>query len=107
MEQHTAAMTAYILDTVCEDCGQCCSYCPAKIDIPEMLKLYGRCTDRKELLEGLQTLEDSTIQPIDCIECGACTAHCPKKIQVKQIMQELAMLQTSRRKSALCTSKEV
>ncbi|MDO4544400.1 MAG: aldo/keto reductase [Clostridia bacterium] len=74
----------------CTECRYCCDDCPAKINIPEYLKLYNNYK-----LNGwwqLNSLEkvDSEGKPSDCIACGACTAHCPQNIEIPTIMKTIA-----------------
>mgnify|MGYP001044919609 CR=1 FL=1 len=78
----------------CASCGKCSKSCPAHIDISDALGIY------EEYLSGdVRTLEksdgmESSGKPVDCIECGACTAHCPCGLDVKELMRELAMMQS-------------
>lgn len=85
--------TPYLLCAVCSNCQKCAEVCPAGIDIPEALRLYGEhrgdVTALAEKLRGMPAMR----QPLDCIECGACTAHCPQNLDVKGIIRELSMLQ--------------
>ena len=79
---------------LCAACGKCSKSCPAHINISEALGIY------EEYLSGdVRTLEkldgmESSGKPVDCIECGACTAHCPCGLDVKELMRELAMMQS-------------
>ncbi len=74
----------------CTACRYCTSGCPAKINIPEFLKLYNTYkVDGPWALHGMKKVE-SEGQPGDCISCGACTGHCPQNIDVPTLMKELA-----------------
>ncbi len=107
MKQNIEVKKSDILYTVCKECRKCCNYCPAEINIPEMLKLYEICMAEQDVIEEIFDRADSIGQPIDCIECGACSSHCPQKIQVKQVMRKLAMRQSSQRETSLHKVKEV
>ncbi len=78
----------------CTNCGKCKAACPAGIDIPEVIRTYGRY--EKNGRSAKETLPGSA-GPEDCIECGACTSCCPEKIAVKDLMRELAMQQCQHR----------
>lgn len=74
----------------CTACRYCTDGCPAKINIPEVLKVYNAYKlDGPWALMGMRNV-DSEGKPTDCIQCGACTVECPQSISVPEIMQELA-----------------
>ncbi|MCC8023840.1 MAG: aldo/keto reductase [Clostridium sp.] len=75
----------------CTACRYCCENCPAKINIPEYLKVYNASQ-----VEGAWVIGDmlaaitSEGKPADCIGCGSCSGHCPQGIDVPDIMGKLA-----------------
>ncbi len=74
----------------CTACRYCCDGCPARINIPEFLKVYNSFkVDDPGALGGLKKIA-SAGQPGDCIGCGACTSHCPQSIDVPKLMRQLA-----------------
>lgn len=90
--------------TVCSSCKKCVEGCPARIDIPKALKIYGQYkAGNAEVLAELNKMKSHGL-PIDCIECGACSALCPHEIKIRKIMRELAMIQAS---GAMINKQEV
>ena len=82
---------------LCTACGMCSKSCPAQINIPEALGIYKEyLAGDMGILEKLDEME-SPGKPVDCIECGACSAHCPDGMDVKELVRELAMMQSCRR----------
>lgn len=82
---------------LCKACGMCSKSCPAQINIPEALGIYKEyLAGDTGILEKLDEME-SPGKPVDCIECGACSAHCPDGMDVKELIRELAMMQSCRR----------
>lgn len=81
---------------LCKACGMCSKSCPAQINIPEALGIYKEyLAGDMGILEKLDEME-SPGKPVDCIECGACSAHCPDGMDVKELIRELAMMQSCR-----------
>ena len=74
----------------CTACRYCCSGCPAKINIPEYLKLYNAFKVNGFQALGNASAIESEGKPADCLGCGACTGHCPQSIDTPSIMKELA-----------------
>lgn len=76
----------------CTACRYCCDTCPAKINIPEVLRVY----NTYKLQGGWALNQLKEIQtdgrPEDCVGCGACTKHCPQNIDIPAIMAELREL---------------
>ena len=76
---------------LCTACRYCCS-CPAKIDIPEYIKIYNRylagagLADFGYEYEQLQTRVTSTKA---CLLCNKCMERCPQKIEVPVIIKEI------------------
>ena len=82
---------------LCKACGMCSKSCPAQINIPEALGIYKEyLAGDMGILEKLDEME-SPGKPVDCIECGACSANCPDGMDVKELVRELAMMQSCRR----------
>ena len=88
---------AAVMIRSCAACGKCSKSCPAHINISEALKIYGEyLAGDVQILEKLNNMKSSE-KPVDCIECGACSAHCPDGMDVKELVRELAMMQSCRR----------
>lgn len=95
MKKQSDLLASYISYTICSSCGKCTRNCPAQINIPEVLKIYGEYeAGNVKALTHLNKIESYGL-PIDCIECGACSSCCPQGIKIRKIMRELAMIQAS------------
>lgn len=82
---------------LCKECGMCSKNCPAQINISEAFGIYGEyLSGDMGILKKLDEMRSSG-KPVDCIECGACSAHCPNGVDVKELIRELAMMQSCRR----------
>jgi len=76
----------------CTECRYCCGECPARINIPEILRVYNHYqTDGPWALNEMKGVA-SEGKTGDCTACGACAAHCPQGIAIAPIMAELATL---------------
>lgn len=83
-------------DTVpCTACNYCSSYCPQKLNIPNLLKLYN-----EHLFTGggfiapmaLMAIPEER-QPKACISCRKCEAVCPQQIKISDAFADfVAML---------------
>lgn len=92
MEKNTGE--AAVMIRSCAACGKCSKSCPAHINISEATKIYGEyLAGDMQILEKLNNMKSSG-KPVDCIECGACSSHCPNGLDVKELMRELAMMQS-------------
>lgn len=81
--QHAAVAVA------CTGCRYCCPDCPAKLDIPTLIKAYN---DAK--IGGawrLSSLMEFPREkwPTACIGCGSCKKHCPQSFDVPDHMSEM------------------
>lgn len=76
------------LGVPCSGCRYCCNVCPAKLDIPLLIKGYNERQISGETwrIAQLTQLEHS---PRECQQCGLCRQHCPQKIDVPAIMRKL------------------
>ncbi|MCC8140990.1 MAG: aldo/keto reductase [Lachnospiraceae bacterium] len=77
----------------CTACRYCTSYCPQKLDIPTLLKLYndnaltGKAISIPLWMFG-PTPEDKL--PSACIGCRSCEAVCPQEIKISEVMARMA-----------------
>ena len=81
--QHAAVAVA------CTGCRYCCPGCPAKLDIPTLIKVYN---DAK--IGGAWRLSNLMAFPREkwpsaCVGCGSCTRHCPQSFEIPAYMGEM------------------
>ncbi len=71
----------------CTSCRYCTSYCPNKLDIPELINIYNQnivfvnSIDKSKLT--------GTKDPNLCVACGACERVCPQGIKISEMMRKL------------------
>lgn len=77
------------LGVPCSYCRYCCASCPAKLDIPLLIKGYN---EHKVSGETWRVAELSRLRrgPEACLQCGLCAKHCPQKIDIPRVMKSLA-----------------
>lgn len=80
------------LGVPCSGCRYCCEYCPAKLDIPLLIKGYNEQKVSGELWR-IAEISNLLHGPKDCQQCGRCMEHCPQKIDIPAVMQ--SMMDTS------------
>ena len=76
----------------CTACAYCTTYCPKKLNIPEIIKLYnqGVSADGEFAApEEINSFEDEK-KPSACIGCKACEAVCPQNIRISEMMSDFA-----------------
>ncbi len=77
----------------CTTCRYCVTYCPQKLDIPKILRLYN---EHKFLGNG--QIEEAALRALrarpaheqasSCVGCHSCEKVCPQEIQISKIMAE-------------------
>lgn len=74
----------------CTACHYCVSYCPQKLDIPELLELYN-----EHVFAGGGFLAPMALmavpeekQPSACIGCRSCERVCPQNIKISEAMAD-------------------
>ena len=73
----------------CTSCRYCCPDCPARLDIPYLIKAYNEAKVGGDWrLEKLMMLPKEK-RPSACISCGACTRHCPQGFTIQALMKEM------------------
>ncbi len=76
----------------CTACAYCTTYCPKKLNIPEIIKLYNQGVGADggfAVPEEISSLEDGKT-PSACIGCKACEAVCPQNIRISKMMSDFA-----------------
>jgi aryl-alcohol dehydrogenase-like predicted oxidoreductase len=81
-------------DAVCRMCRSCEAACPAKIPIPDLLRLrmyavdYG---DRRRAAELANDVDAVSLLDI-CRQCGTCEATCPWGVRTTQLLEGLRQI---------------
>ncbi|MBR6559479.1 MAG: aldo/keto reductase [Clostridia bacterium] len=72
----------------CTGCKYCLDYCPQKLNIPDLIKIYN-----KHLFRGGNTISADMMadieedkRPNSCIACGGCESVCPQGIKISEVM---------------------
>lgn len=77
----------------CTACGYCVPPCPAKIAIPDCLRLYNdysRMYAASECLDGYADLTRRGGRASDCISCGRCERMCPQHLDIRRWIKRVA-----------------
>lgn len=75
----------------CTKCRYCTKDCPQGIDIPEMLKIWGRYRlekDAEDYKKAYNTA-DASARAENCISCKICESYCPQSIKISDIMSDM------------------
>ncbi len=71
----------------CTACRYCTAYCPLKLDIPSIIKLYNKYTFSSTI--DLDKFKKNSM-PSSCIGCKSCEAVCPQNIKISEMMKDFA-----------------
>ena len=75
----------------CTACRYCCKGCPAKLNIPGIIREYNDAKYYPSLNIGMRLdAMGEAGKPENCIGCGQCTKMCPQGIDVKSLMPQIA-----------------
>ncbi len=76
----------------CTACAYCTTYCPKKLNIPEIIKLYNQGVGADggfAVPEEITSFENEK-KPSACIGCKACEAVCPQNIRISEMMSDFS-----------------
>lgn len=76
----------------CTACHYCVSYCPQKLDIPQLIALYNEhyFTDGGFIAPMALAALPKDKLPSACIGCRSCEAVCPQNIKISEAMSDFA-----------------
>lgn len=76
---------------VCRLCGKCLPTCPARVNIPDLLRVHMYASAYGNLIQARETLEDlGGKQAVEaCRNCPRCTAECARGVNIKRRLEEL------------------
>ncbi len=77
----------------CTACHYCTEYCPQKLDIPKLMRLYNE--NRFDGSTYALNLLSPDKRPSACLGCGGCEAVCPQNIPIPEKLKELAQKEKS------------
>jgi predicted aldo/keto reductase-like oxidoreductase len=76
---------------VCRLCGQCVPTCPARLNLPDLLRVHMYASAYGNLLQARETLEElgGKKAMAACENCSACTATCARGVNIGRRLEEL------------------
>lgn len=76
----------------CQQCGQCVPQCPAKLDIPTLMRSYMYAYGYKNFEKARQTVDLTDLSRLACNSCGTCTVNCAVGFDVKEKVLDIARI---------------
>jgi predicted aldo/keto reductase-like oxidoreductase len=76
----------------CQQCEACLPQCPAKLDIPTLMRSYMYAYAYKNLECAKSTLELTNISPNPCRDCSHCRVKCTMGFDIKNRVTDIARL---------------
>ncbi|HHU99426.1 MAG TPA: aldo/keto reductase [Bacteroidales bacterium] len=76
----------------CQQCGECLPQCPARLDIPTIMRGYMYAYGYRNLLQARNTLEASGLPSVPCADCESCSVKCNSGFDVRGKIQDIARL---------------
>jgi len=82
-------MTSFV---PCTSCRYCTTYCPQKLDIPELINMYNQETFASGgfLVNMYHSALPDERKPSACIGCGSCEKVCPQQIKIPEVLRDFA-----------------
>lgn len=76
----------------CTGCAYCTSYCPQKLNIPELVKYYNDylVTDGGFLAPMAVGAMPDDKKPSACVACRSCEAVCPQRIKISEAFADFS-----------------
>ncbi len=76
----------------CQQCASCLPQCPAKLEIPTLMRSYMYAYGYKNLGLAKQTLEETGIATMPCNQCHTCSVTCRMGFDIKARALDIARL---------------
>ncbi len=77
----------------CTACSYCTDGCPAKIKIPDVIKVYNNYLTSGNLQRSIEGYDFSTKnagKAGECVACGQCEGVCPQHLEIVNILGDIA-----------------
>jgi predicted aldo/keto reductase-like oxidoreductase len=76
----------------CQQCRQCVPQCPARLDIPTLMRSYMYAYGYRDVAQARYTLEGADVSSDPCGKCKVCSVNCASGFDVKGRVQDIARL---------------
>ena len=76
----------------CQQCGRCRPQCPARMDIPTLMRSYMYAFGHRQPGKARDTLRSWTPKDVRCRACGACKVECALGFDVKSRLLDIARI---------------
>ncbi|HLP58594.1 MAG TPA: aldo/keto reductase [Candidatus Deferrimicrobium sp.] len=76
----------------CQQCEKCLRQCPAKLEIPTLMRSYMYAYGYKNPGQARQTLDAVDLSRVGCNDCGTCRVKCAVGIDIKNRVQDIIRL---------------
>ena len=76
----------------CQQCRQCVPQCPARLDIPTLMRSYMYAYGYRDVAQARYTLEGADVSNDPCGKCEVCSVNCASGFDVKDRIRDIARL---------------
>lgn len=76
----------------CQQCEQCVPQCPAKLEIPTLMRSYMYAYGYKNLEKARQTVELTDLSRMACNTCTTCNVKCARGFDVKNRVLDITRI---------------
>jgi hypothetical protein len=76
----------------CQQCETCLRQCPAKLEIPTLMRSYMYAYGYRNYSEARQALDSVDLSRVGCSDCSVCNVKCAVGIDIKNRVQDIIRL---------------